>query len=98
MTMQMHFETTRASRVRAAIAVLLSSAALTACAVGPNFEQPDAPAQTASVVPQLPDQQLQMGKPLPADWWTMFASPALNDLVAQAFASNQDLAAAQSSV
>ena len=98
MTMQMHFETTRASRVRAAIAVLLSSAALTACAVGPNFERPDAPAHTASVVPQLPDQQLQVGKPLPADWWTMFASPELNDLVAQAFASNQDLAAAQSSV
>ena len=96
--MQMHFETTRASRVRAAIAVLLSSAVLTACAVGPNFERPDAPAQTASVVPQLPDQQLQVGKPLPADWWTMFDSPALNDLVAQAFASNQDLAAAQSSV
>ena len=96
--MQMHFETTRASRVRAAIAVLLSSAVLTACAVGPNFERPDAPAHAASVVPQLPDQQLQVGKPLPADWWTMFDSPALNDLVAQAFASNQDLAAAQSSV
>jgi NodT family efflux transporter outer membrane factor (OMF) lipoprotein len=80
--------------------ILLASTALTACAVGPNFDRPAAPesSKTATIVPQIPDQQLQFGGQLPAEWWTMFNSPALNELVKQAFDSNQTLAAAQSSV
>ena len=89
-----------AHRVRTALTALAVSATLTACAVGPKYERPAAPEMANEVLApaQIPDQQLKTGQPVPADWWTLFDSQALDDLVQQARANNQDLQAAQSAV
>ena len=81
------------------------------CAVGPNFQKPVAPkvdgytpeplpAQTASgevhggevqrLVQEMPD--------IPAQWWTLFHSKSLSDLVEQAIKKNPDLESAQAAL
>lgn len=45
-----------------------------------------------------PDQHFALGKEVSGEWWGLFSSPALNDLVAQAVAGNRDLAAAQANL
>ncbi len=79
---------------------------LGACAVGPDFQRPDnthagtylespLPAQTAAVPDaQSPAQGLRAGNDLARDWWTLYRSPALDALVADALANNPSLAAA----
>jgi len=84
------------------------AATLSACAVGPSFERPAAPtverySTTQEATPAVTSadvtaQQVNFGSALPADWWSLFKSDALNQLVAQALAGNQTLAAAQSTV
>jgi NodT family efflux transporter outer membrane factor (OMF) lipoprotein len=87
-------------RVRAALKTLAVSATLTACAVGPKYERPTAPEVASEVLApaQIPDQQLKTGQPVPAAWWTLFDSKALDELVQQARENNQNLQAAQSAV
>jgi NodT family efflux transporter outer membrane factor (OMF) lipoprotein len=80
------------------------------CAVGPDFKRPEAPkvadytAKPASGVIAPPDgsagapQRLAPGADIPAQWWTLFRSPALNRLVERALRANPDLAAAQASL
>lgn len=94
------------------LALVWGAAALSlcACAVGPNFHRPaaDAPARyTAAPLPQATAaapvplggaQRLQDGADLPAQWWTLFGSPRLSALVAQALAANPDLAAARAAL
>ena len=43
-------------------------------------------------------QHLISGADIPADWWTLFHSRALNELIEQALAHNPDLAAAQAAL
>jgi NodT family efflux transporter outer membrane factor (OMF) lipoprotein len=83
---------------------------LGACAVGPNFKTPAPPAVSAyaahtpsatAAVPAIPAgeaQRLVSGADLPGDWWTLFHSQALNDLVTQALKANPDLKAAQAAL
>jgi len=74
--------------VSAAIAALI-----TGCAVGPAYERPAAelPAHWTESPPQ--------GIRAPAArWWTMYRDPALERLVEEALASNQDLALATARV
>jgi NodT family efflux transporter outer membrane factor (OMF) lipoprotein len=79
---------------------------LTACAVGPNFKKPDAP-RTAGFTPpgeipaQLeataspgPAQHFVEGLDIPGQWWTLFESPALNDLIERALNNSPTLEAA----
>jgi len=86
----------------------LSAALLTsACAVGPNFQRPAAPAiggYTPAPLPRATAQAATLGgeaqrfvdgADIPADWWTLFHSPALNALVAAALKANPDLEAAK---
>ena len=72
-----------------ASAVLLASAlALSGCAVGPRFTRPAPPAAAAYTsargTPRLapghgePPQQLVTGRTIPAQWWGLFHSPALD--------------------
>jgi NodT family efflux transporter outer membrane factor (OMF) lipoprotein len=87
-----------------------SLAALSACAVGPDFERPDAPHITAYDSQSLPDrtesadvenggaQSFMPGKDIPAAWWNLFHSEALDRLIAEALKANPDLAAAQASL
>ena len=72
----------------AALAVLL-----TGCAVGPDYQRPDAvlPGEFKAIAPE---QAKQPEAPIKKDWWTLFEDRTLNDLVAQALAYNQDLLAA----
>jgi NodT family efflux transporter outer membrane factor (OMF) lipoprotein len=86
-----------ALRLSAPIGLLL----VTGCAVGPNFERPKAPADAAYA--NLPEtrsgtQQIASGADIPADWWTLFHSPALDTLVRRAIAANPDLEAARAAL
>ncbi|ASG22679.1 efflux transporter outer membrane subunit [Nitrospirillum viridazoti] len=72
---------------------------LAACAVGPDYQAPAAPPKTAlAPPPKLPDQGLLAGRDIPADWWALFRSPALDGLVREAMAHNADVAAAQAAL
>jgi len=90
----------------AAAAALL----LCGCAVGPNFKTP-APPTIKAYAPDQPAatvatpgvaggaaQTLASGADLPGDWWTLFHSPPLNDLIVQALKANPDLKAAQAAL
>ena len=90
----------------AALAALLVGG----CAVGPDFKAPASPAVTAysaappattAATPQViagAAQQFVAGADLPGDWWTLFHSQSLNDLIVQALKANPDLKAAQAAL
>src|SRR5581483_10251854 len=96
----------RAAGPSTALAALL----LSACAVGPNFKTPAPPAvsayathqpTTTTAVPGVAGgaaQTIVAGQDLPGDWWTLFHSQPLNDLIAQALKANPDLKAAQATL
>jgi NodT family efflux transporter outer membrane factor (OMF) lipoprotein len=70
-------------------------ACLVACAVGPNYERPTAPAP-----PRYAEEQLWKTA-APADtlargpWWELFHDPVLDDLERRVEVSNQNIAAAE---
>lgn len=77
-----------------------SALLLSACTVGPDFQAPPPPPQVSTYAgakdaPAPTDQRIALGKKIEGDWWAGFHSPALNDLVAQALTSNQDIEAAR---
>lgn len=86
------------------------TAALAGCAVGPDFERPAAPAADRFTEEKLPEktasvdvaggevQHFLAGRDIPGDWWTMFHSRALNDLIATALKGNPSLDAAKASL
>jgi NodT family efflux transporter outer membrane factor (OMF) lipoprotein len=89
----------------------MAAAVLTAgCAVGPNFKQPAAPvvqsyiaepqpAQTESAsIPGGDAQRFLQGKPIPAQWWALFQSPALDSLIETAFRNNPSVQSAQAAL
>lgn len=92
------------------VAGLLMPLLTAACVVGPNFRPPAPPsvprytanavATTAGTpgVPGGPAQRFVSGGDIPADWWTLFHSKALNALIEQALANNPDLKAAQAAL
>jgi NodT family efflux transporter outer membrane factor (OMF) lipoprotein len=79
---------------------------LTGCTVGPNFHRPilsSAAGYTAGSVPVLDagaasSQKLNKGAAVPDDWWQLFHSQKLNDLVAEALSANPDLQSMQSAL
>ena len=75
---------------------------LSACMVGPDFKTPEtqtAPTYAASGDTPLPaDQRLALGKRIEGDWWAAFRSPALDSVIKQALADNQNIAAAKARV
>jgi outer membrane protein TolC len=83
---------------------------LAACAVGPNFKKPiapqvsdytPAPLSTTAVIPGVVGgeaQRFARGGDISGDWWTLFHSPALDSLIAQALKNNSDLKAAQAAL
>jgi NodT family efflux transporter outer membrane factor (OMF) lipoprotein len=95
---------------RRAAGLVLSALVLAGCAVGPNFKQPAAPAvkdylpeplpqQTGSAPGQAGDaQRFVTGMDVPAQWWTVFQSPDLNELIQQAFKSNPTIQGAQAAL
>lgn len=86
----------------------LTSVMISGCMVGPDFHTPRSPhvhaytekplpAKTAST-PSLGEagksQHYLTGKDIPADWWHLFRSPAINSLVTTGIANSPNLAAA----
>lgn len=84
---------------------------LAGCAVGPDFQKPAAPnvgrytadplPKTTAVTPDVAGGEAQHfaeGGDISADWWTLFHSKPLNDLIDEALANNHDLKAAQAAL
>jgi NodT family efflux transporter outer membrane factor (OMF) lipoprotein len=90
-----------------AISALLFTAG---CVVGPRFKTPAAPdvsgytlapITTTSATPNVAGgeaQQLVQGRDIPGDWWTLFHSKPLNDLIERSLKANPDLKAAQAAL
>ncbi|PUA20003.1 efflux transporter outer membrane subunit [Glaciimonas sp. PCH181] len=84
--------------------------ALSGCAVGPDFKQPDAPTVQGYTKTPLPDktvsadttggtaQEFVAGMDIPAQWWTLFQSPQLNAVITQALKASPDLASARAAL
>ncbi len=87
---------------------LASAALLSACGLIPGYKPPAAPTEagyTAAGVPSVPsvngagaDQHFALGQKISGSWWTLFRSPALDDVLTQAVAGNRTLAAANASL
>jgi hypothetical protein len=84
--------------------ILLLCLALSSCAVGPNFRRPlpppvdqytqdPEPAQTVAAAGLA--QQFDYGDTIAADWWQVFSSPGINEIIREAVAQNRNLAAAE---
>ncbi len=83
---------------------------LSACAVGPDFKVPPAPAgagytpephpaaTVASDVTGGVSQGFDAGRDIPGQWWRLFHSKDLDDLIVQALEANPSLQAAQASL
>ena len=80
------------------------------CSVGPDFERPKAPVatryspsamqeQTATANVALgASQHFDTAMEVPYDWWTLYRSPYLDQLVQQAFKHNPSIEAAQAAL
>lgn len=83
-------------RALPAFSLLTVLTLLAGCAVGPDFATPAAPdvnrytAQGDASAPTA-SQQLQAGVDIPAQWWALFQSEALDRLVRQALAASPTL-------
>jgi len=84
---------------------------LAACAVGPDFKQPDAPKVSSltekpippklATTPDVPggsEQTLVESKDIPAKWWELFKSPELDILIRKALEQNPNLGAADAAL
>ncbi len=80
------------------------------CTVGPNFKKPAAPHVSGYTAMPLPAtshapkiaggeaQRFVAGLDIPGEWWTLFHSPPLNELVERSLTNNPDLQAAQAAL
>jgi NodT family efflux transporter outer membrane factor (OMF) lipoprotein len=83
---------------------------LAGCAVGPNFKKPPAPdvsrytpapisaTGSTSGVTGGEAQTLLSGRDIPGEWWTLFHSKPLDDLIERSLKTNPDLNAAQAAL
>jgi NodT family efflux transporter outer membrane factor (OMF) lipoprotein len=99
-------------RVWAAMAGCFALAAglLAACAVGPDFKPPAAPQDSGYLPAALPEatasapvaggeaQRFVAAEDIPGQWWTLFQSREINDLLDQALKHNPTLTAAQAAL
>jgi NodT family efflux transporter outer membrane factor (OMF) lipoprotein len=82
--------------------VIALAAALTGCAVGPNFHEPAPPASSGygpgEPSAPIPGQALDRSARPAADWWRVFGSPELDAMVREALAANPDLKSADAAL
>ena len=88
------------------------AAGLSGCALGPDFKTPAAPAAANDSYTPTPlpsktvsapgaggaAQQFAFGQEIPAQWWTLFRSEALDQLIRAALAQNPNMAAAEAAL
>jgi outer membrane protein TolC len=99
-------------RIRFARSIAAASVPLfvASCAVGPDFQKPAAPTVasytdvpisgtngTASVTGGEAQRFID-GRDIPADWWTLFHSEPLNDLIELSLKNNPDIKAGQAAL
>ncbi|MDN5924384.1 MAG: efflux transporter outer membrane subunit [Xanthomonadales bacterium] len=92
------------------MATVLGVMALAGCAVGPNYQRPDAPAVERFTAQPLPQatvsadtaggdaQQFLHSKPVPQRWWTTFGSAEIDRRVQAAFAHSPTMASARAAL
>jgi NodT family efflux transporter outer membrane factor (OMF) lipoprotein len=80
------------------------------CAVGPNFKKPAAPNVTGYTAAPIPTtsstpnvtggeaQRLVDGRDIPGEWWTLFHSQPLDNLIERSLKANPGLKAAQAAL
>lgn len=95
---------------RNAIVPVVGVLGLAACAVGPNFKRPDAPSVQDYTATRLPEQtaagsgtagsaqRFASGQDIPAQWWRLFHSKDMDQVIRRALADNPTLAAAQATL
>ncbi len=100
------FRATDSAKIPMALALLL----IAGCAVGPDFERPAAPevsdytATPLSSTVTSPNvaggeaQRFAKGMEISGDWWTLFHSRPLSDLIEQSLTNNPSLKAAQAAL
>jgi NodT family efflux transporter outer membrane factor (OMF) lipoprotein len=71
--------------------------ALGGCVVGPNYRAPPPPAG-AGAAWRMADPAREAAAEPPDDWWRLYNDPKLDAYVAEAFAANYDLAAAEANL
>jgi NodT family efflux transporter outer membrane factor (OMF) lipoprotein len=98
------------SRVLLPFIAALALLPIAGCTVGPDFKKPAAPdvgdytARPLSTTVTSPNvdggeaQRFVKGLDISADWWTLFHSRPLNDLIEQSITNNHDLKAAQAAL
>ncbi|SEN18070.1 efflux transporter, outer membrane factor (OMF) lipoprotein, NodT family [Duganella sp. CF517] len=96
------------------LALAALAAGVSACALGPEFQTPAPPAAATDRYTPTPlaartasapatatggaAQQFAIGQDIPAQWWTVFRSPALDRLIRSALAQNPSMAAAEATL
>ncbi len=91
------------------LSALAAAIWLSGCTVGPDFVRPEAPAgQQVTRAPMVTTdsapvaagaaQRFEIAAEVKREWWTLFESPVLNDLVARSLAENPTIDAAQASL
>src|SRR5271155_4300894 len=99
------------SRARAlTFLAVLTCSLIAGCSVGPDFKRPAAPAVadytghslsttvTSTNVVGGEAQRFANGGDIAGDWWTLFHSQPLNDLIELSLTNNPDLKAAQAAL
>jgi NodT family efflux transporter outer membrane factor (OMF) lipoprotein len=86
------------------------AASLAGCAVGPDFQSPEAPVTDSYTSGKLPPetvaapvaggatQRFAFGKDIPGEWWRLYQSEPLDQLIRAALADSPTLAAAQATL
>lgn len=92
------------------VAASIAAIAIVGCAVGPDFRPPEAPtagAYTSGAPPTITDvspdaggapQRFVTGLDIPAEWWSLFHSDALDRLIRDALVVSPTLALAQARI
>lgn len=84
--------------------IALAAASLAGCTMGPDFRAPDGPGVATYTAGPQPEatatadgvaQRFVPARDLPADWWTLYASPKLDALVRRALDTSPTLAQAR---
>src|SRR6185369_6472408 len=87
--------------------MLCTAMLMSGCAVGPDFERPEAPPVSGYTVGRLPastvaadgqTQRFHQGRDIPGEWWSLFRSKALQTLIEEGLRNNPDLEAAQAAL
>ncbi|SNX27765.1 efflux transporter, outer membrane factor (OMF) lipoprotein, NodT family [Polynucleobacter meluiroseus] len=90
---------------------LILAGLISACAVGPDFKQPEPPKTNSYTENPLPQklvttpgipggevQEFAQGVDIAADWWTLYHSPELDALIKKALQQNPTLGAADAAL